>query len=393
MSRDDLSQRELYVGREQSLIKHRILQKYLQRFAMIIGFKWDTITYVDCFSGPWNVFSDDLADSSFSIALNELLTAQANHGKRGKSIKLRCLFLEKDRQAYAKLKEFAANAQNALVETRNCELADAIADVVAFIRKGGSHSFPFIFIDPTGWTGFAMDKIAPLLKLDPGEVLINFMTGHINRFIESPDKVTQESFSRLFGDPSFQRSLQGLSKRDREDAIVTKYVENLARTGKFAFTSKAIVLHPERDRTHFHLVYATRNLKGIEVFKEAEEKAMDEMEHVRAEAHKRKTDRKKPQSELFEPEVLHQSRYFDELRDRYLKTAKEKVLQLLVERGRVSYDDAWATALREQLVWTSDLKDWIDDWKKEGCLIIEGMKSKQRVPKLGEGNSLVWIKK
>lgn len=185
MSKDDLSQRELYVGREQSLIKHRILQKYLQRFAMIIGFRWDTITYVDCFSGPWNVFSDDLADTSFSIALNELLAARAHHGIRGKSIKLRCLFLEKDPEAHAKLEEFAVNVQNALVKTRNCELAEAIDDIVAFIREGGPHSFPFIFIDPTGWTGFAMGEIEPLLKLDPGEVLINFMTGHINRFIES----------------------------------------------------------------------------------------------------------------------------------------------------------------------------------------------------------------
>ena len=104
MSKEGLSQKELYIGREQSLVKHRILQKYLQRFALIIGFKWDTITYVDCFSGPWNVQSDDLRDSSFSIALAELQSARAQHGIRGKSVKLRCLFLEESPTAYAKLK-------------------------------------------------------------------------------------------------------------------------------------------------------------------------------------------------------------------------------------------------------------------------------------------------
>jgi len=392
MSKEDLSQKELYIGREQSLVKHRILQKYIQRFALIIGSKWDTITYVDCFSGPWNVRSDDLRDSSFSIALGELQAARAQHGIRGKSVKLRCLFLEKDPEAYTKLKEFADNAKNAIVETRKCELADAIDDVVEFVRKGGTRSFPFIFIDPTGWTGFAMDEIAPLLKLDPGEVLINFMTSHISRFIESPDEQTQDSFIRLFGDASFKEDLQGLSKRDREDAVVAKYAENIAKTGKFPFTSKAIVLHPERDRTHFHLVYATRNPRGIEVFKEAEEKAMEEMQHVRAEAHKRKSDKRAPQSELFEPEVLHQSKYFDELRDRYLKMAKEKVLQLLVKKGRVLYDEVWATAFREPLIWKDDLNDWINDWRKEGHLAIEGMKPRQRVPKLREGNYLVWLK-
>lgn len=393
MSKEGLSQKELYIGREQSLVKHRILQKYLQRFALIIGFKWDTITYVDCFSGPWNVQSDDLRDSSFSIALAELQSARAQHGIRGKSVKLRCLFLEESPTAYAKLKEFADNAKNAVVETRNCELKDAINDVIAFVRSGGAHSFPFIFIDPTGWTGFAMDEIAPLLQLDPGEVLINFMTGHINRFIESPQTQTQDSFIRLFGDASFKESLEGLSKRDREDAIVTKYVENLAKTGKFSFTSKAIVLHPKYDRTHFHLIYATRHPKGIEVFKDVEEKAMEEMQHVRAEAHKRKTDKKTFQSELFEPEVLHQSKYFDELRDRYLKMAKKMVLQLLSEKGRILYDNVWATAFREPLVWKNDLRDWITDWRKEGNLAIEGMKPRQRVPKLGENNYLVWLRK
>ena len=64
-----MTKEELYDGREQTLVKHHILEKYLERFARIIGFTWDTITYVDCFSGPWNVQSDRFDDSSFSIAL------------------------------------------------------------------------------------------------------------------------------------------------------------------------------------------------------------------------------------------------------------------------------------------------------------------------------------
>jgi three-Cys-motif partner protein len=73
-----MKQDDLYIGREQTKIKHFILQQYLSRFAHIIGFRWDTITYVDCFSGPWNVQSPDLRDSSFSIAIKELRRAQEN---------------------------------------------------------------------------------------------------------------------------------------------------------------------------------------------------------------------------------------------------------------------------------------------------------------------------
>jgi hypothetical protein len=55
-----LSNDDLYIGREQTLVKHIILKHYLERFAIIVGWHWDTLTYVDCFSGPWNVQSDDL---------------------------------------------------------------------------------------------------------------------------------------------------------------------------------------------------------------------------------------------------------------------------------------------------------------------------------------------
>lgn len=50
-----MSDTHLYEGREQTLVKHLILGKYLERFAIIIGFNWASITYVDCFSGTVEV--------------------------------------------------------------------------------------------------------------------------------------------------------------------------------------------------------------------------------------------------------------------------------------------------------------------------------------------------
>src|SRR5262249_20449761 len=144
-----MSEQELYEGREQTLIKHFILRRYLERFAHIIGFEWDTITYVDCFSGPWKSQSQELKDTSFAIALEELRKARVTHATRGKSLNLRCLFLEKNPASYARLKEFADKVADVAVETRNCELASAIDEVITFVRQGGSSSFPFIFIDPT----------------------------------------------------------------------------------------------------------------------------------------------------------------------------------------------------------------------------------------------------
>jgi three-Cys-motif partner protein len=389
-----LSNGDLYIDREQTLVKHIILENYLKRFAIIVGARWDTITYVDCFSGPWNVQSDDFKDSSFAIAIEQLRKARDVHKERtGKTLKLRCFFLEKTPSAYTKLKQFADQINDVTIETKNKELENAIQDILNFVQDGGPKSFPFIFIDPKGWSGFGLETITPLLKLNPGEVLITFMTEHIRRFIEWQQKQNQESFVKLFGSGQFKDKLKGLDEKDREDAIVTAYSDRVKTVGEFGYTSSAIVLHPKKNRTHFHLIYATRGRKGVEVFKEAEKKAMSEMEKARDEAQKREREERTGQTEisLFSDMVTQDpSEYFRSLRERYMSRARAAVLALLQTKKQLAYDEAWSSAMTFPLTWESDLKDWIREWKQDGRLETTDMKEKQRVPQLGEGNCLVW---
>lgn len=389
-----MSNGDLYAGREQTLVKHIILENYLKRFAIIVGSHWDTLTYVDCFSGPWNVQSDDFKDSSFAIAIEQLRKARDVHRKRtGKTLKLRCFFLEKTPSAYTKLKQFAEQINDVIIETKNKRLENAIQDILKFVQAGGPTSFPFIFIDPKGWSGFALEPITPLLRLNPGEVLITFMTEHIRRFIEWPQKQNRESFIKLFGSGQFKDKLKGLDEKDREDAIVTAYSECVKRVGAFGYTSSVIVLHPEKNRTHFHLIYATRDLKGIKVFKEAEKKAMSVMEKTRDAAQKREREERTGQTELglFSGTVTQDpSEYFRSLRERYVSRARAAVLDLLQTKKQLTYDEAWSSALTFPLTWESDLKDWIREWEQDGQLEIIGMKERQHVPQLGENIRLVW---
>ena len=345
---------------------------------------------MDCFSGPWNVRSEELSDSSFSIAIQELRKARETYLSRGHDIALRCFFIEKDLAAYQKLRQFANGIDDVEIETRNSLFEDAIPEILTFV-KNGHGSFPFIFVDPMGWTGFPMDVIAPLLRLEPGEVLINFMTKDIRRFIESPQQETQESFARLFGSASIKDRLESLQGLDREDAAVSEYRARVVETGGFASSALAIVLHPQNNSTHFHLIYATRHDKGIEVFKDVERKAMAEMEEARANAQKRTRETKTAQVEMFGGEVLHDSSYYESLRNRYLAKSLESVRRHLRDNRRCSYDEAWIVALAQPLVWESDLKDWISARVKNGMLRIDGMTAKQRVPHRGKGNHLVWL--
>lgn len=388
-----MSNDALYTGREQTFVKHFILRHYLERFAIIVGSRWETLTYVDCFSGPWKVRSEEFKDSSFAIALEQLRKAREIHKVRtGRTLKLRCFFLEKTPSAYTRLKHFADQIDDVVIETKNKKLEEAVQGILKFVQAGGRNSFPFIFIDPTGWSGFAMETIAPLLRQNPSEVLINFMTGHIRRFIESPQTQTQESFVKLFGSSQFKDKLKGLEEKDREDALVTAYSESVKRVGAFAYTSSAIVLHPKKDRTHFHLIYATRDPKGIEVFKDAEKKAMPLMEKTRDEAQKRGREERTRQTELelySDTATQDPSAYFQSLRNRHTSRAKIAVLDLVQHKKRLAYDEAWSSAMTFPLTWESDLKCWLSDWRSEGRLELAGMKESQRIPQRGQGVQIV----
>src|SRR5262245_52733869 len=236
-----MTEQDLYTGREQTRVKHHILREYLVRFAHIVGTFADSITYVDCFSGPWKGRSEDLKDSSFAIALEELRKARTTLAGKGRKLKIRCMFLEKQPGPYARLAEYARQVQDAEVRTRNDELAGSIDEILRFVKQGGRGTFPFFFIDPTGWTGFEMNLIAPLLRQRPGEVLINFMTDYIRRFIDHPQQQTREQFAALFGAADVKDRIQALADPlEREEALFRSYAENVQQTGQFTHTCAAI---------------------------------------------------------------------------------------------------------------------------------------------------------
>ena len=380
-----------YVGREQTLVKHFILRQYLSRFSRIVLLSnWSSVTYVDCFSGPWNVHTDDLHDTSFTIALEELRRTRADVRSRDRDVRLRCFFLERAKEPYLRLRAYADKVADAEVETKNAVLEESVGAILDFVRRGGRKTVPFIFIDPTGWTGFAMETLAPLLRLEPGEALINLMTKDVRRFIESPEQQTQASFDRLFGRSGVKAKVAGLQGLDRDDAVVEEYATSAREAGGFRYVCPAVVLHPERDRAHFHLIYATRHRKGVEVFKEAERKAMEVQEAARARAQDRSRRESSGMSSLFEAEEMHSSAHYELLRDRYVARSRAMVQGVLEARKCVLYDDLWDLALSQPMTWERDIKNWIRQWIESGRIEPEGWRPKQKVPHRDKGNLLVW---
>ncbi|MBW3541133.1 MAG: hypothetical protein KY476_12765, partial [Planctomycetes bacterium] len=166
---------------------------------------------------------------------------------------------------------------------------------------------------------------------------------------------------------------------------VAEYTEQVRKAGNFSLPRTAVVLHPEMAATHFHLIYLTRDPKGIEVFMAAERTAMQQMEATRARAQQKRRVEKSRQPEFFADEEGEPSAHYVKLRERCLAAARDEAWEHLKAKERVRYDHLWANALRLPLVWEKDIKEWIAEWRKSGLITVEGMAPKQRVPKRGAG--------
>jgi len=157
------------------------------------------------------------------------------------------------------------NSSEIKVHAENWDFAEHIDEIVRYCST--RRTFPFILIDPTGWKLAGISQISPLLKLKPGEVVINnLMSSFITRFVND----TATDLSDLLGEDFSE--LRSLSGTELEFAVVRKYCDLIKREGDFSYVCALPVMKPDSDAFNFYLIYATRHPKGVEVFKSVEKR-------------------------------------------------------------------------------------------------------------------------
>lgn len=371
---------EFYKDREPTWVKHLFLEKYLERVAYnILSFR-DEFVYVDGFSGPWKSKADDFDDASFMIAVNQLRKVRSGIKDRlGKDVRIRCYFNDNNPVAFVGLKRAVENIHDMEIKAVNLNFEDVVADIVEFVER----SFSMTFIDPTGWKGFGMQKIQPLLAL-PGEVLINFMFDFVNRFLKDPRPETAATFDHLFGDSAWYREVeQRVVQGDtREDAVLGIYRERLRRAGGFKHVTSTRILNPLSERAYFHLVYGTRHLKGLIEFRRVEKRTVPEQERVRQSAKATSRVKRTGQSDLFDSGE-HQTgpRSYEAERRKRGEIGRASMREVLARRGSLRFEELYEVILEIPLVWESDIKGWLSEMRKAGEIEIPELTGRQSVPK------------
>lgn len=347
---------EVYQRREQTAAKHYILRRYLQALAFKVLRFWD-ITYVDGFSGPWKSNTQDYSDTSFKIALEVLKDAQkVIFEQEGVRRNVRCFFSENNAEAYAQLEQAVAPFHNPAegfeIKTYCGEFADAVSDVEAFIGR----SFPLIFIDPTGWTGYPFEKIKPLFARPKVEVLINFMYDHVNRFVASEDPEIIALFDEILGGPGWRERLDPNLKRG--PAVEKLFRQTLKAVGAFDFVVSTKIDKSTIDRPHFFIVYGTKNPAGLKVFRDTEYAALKEHAKNRANAKERERSEKLGADDLFagvEAEVQEAS--FEDIIADQMALASEDLVTTITEFGPVPFRQAVVNLQQAYMLRETNIKD------------------------------------
>ena len=146
---------DAYRGREQAYVKHQLLEAYLEKLFMIVGLGAKALgikelAYVDCFAGPWEDESEKLESTSIAISLRVLSRCRTALLCLGVDLSFRALYVEKDRKAFARLKQYLAERKPDGVDAE--PLSGDFVDLVPAIQEWANRdSFAFFFIDPKAW--------------------------------------------------------------------------------------------------------------------------------------------------------------------------------------------------------------------------------------------------
>lgn len=365
---------DIYIGREQSYLKHQVLYEYLIgwgiKLASLSTQRQVRLCYVDAFSGPWKARGANLEDTSIAIGIKALRSASETWGG---DIRIEAFFVEKDPLAFAELERFVASQPDGIkITARRGEFGSHIEELNTWLRRDAA----FIFVDPTGWKGAAMKFIAPLVNEPRRDVLVNVMFDHINRFKDDPRPFLRQQMRDFFG-----LAESNLPEMLDEEELFELYRKNLKTLSGVRYAADLAIPHPTDDRTKFRLVVGGSSPAVLELFRRIEAKVIGrEAATVREVASLRKAEEKTGQGSLFvAPPAVDRS--YMTLHEKGLKDAPKAILQALHECRAVPFRDVWPEVLEANHITKVELARIAWDLYQEGKIKLTNLRTRQRTVK------------
>jgi three-Cys-motif partner protein len=363
-----------YEGREQAFVKHTFLDKYLPA---LIGkvcsprSQYSEFVYVDGFAGPWkSTAGERFEDTSFGIALNHMTAFRIGSLRKNRDVKMRAFLVEENAQVFAQLQLAVKQFTKVEVISLHGKMenhADSIASAIP------SSAFSFTLIDPKGFPDIG--AIMPLLKRQNAEALVNFMFDFANRFAGTNLIPNLENWLSGFGNHDWQQPIDSTSNTERGHKLTRLAAEALRSNGGYTFSPVISVDKVLHDRRLYELIFLSRRLEGLKVFRQSEEKTLIAQAEVRTAAKTKKRSNTSLMSDLFPDET---AQIAHDRSSMTLKDGRDQGAGHLIECVKAAGVDGtnwrtlWPPILQDCAVTCSWLGRHVNQLRKSGQLAAPG---------------------
>lgn len=245
--------------------KHEILRYYLEAWFPILSRRSGRIIYLDGFAGP-GVYTGG-EEGSPVIALRTAV----EHKLRNRFKEIMFLFIEKEAERAAKLKEVLHERlpnlpENMKYHVIGAEFAPTLEKVLQEIEQNGARLAPtFAFLDPFGFSGFPMKLIGRMMSYKKCEVLITFMVGFVRRFT---DDLREPVLNELYATEEWKKVRNITDPERRLRFLLNLYEKQLKKVGGAQYV-RSFGMIGVYNQPIYYLIYGTKHPLGLQVMKEA----------------------------------------------------------------------------------------------------------------------------
>lgn len=242
--------------------KHEILKEYLKAWFPILTTYNQRIIYIDGFAGP-GIYSGG-EEGSPLVAIRTAI----DHTQKNRFNKIFFVFIEKDQKRAEILQKTVSDRFPTLptfieLAFYNSEFKSVLSQILSYIEEKDLKLAPTLaFIDPFGFKGFPTNLVSKLLSNPRTEVLITFMSSFIKRNLDARNAVVLDD---LFGCDDWKKVLS--INRNKDAFLLGIYTKQLQRNVDGKLYTRTFGMEDQNDRHIYDLIFATRNLKGLDVMK------------------------------------------------------------------------------------------------------------------------------
>ena len=253
--------------------KHELLRAYLDAWYPILmqsGHK--RVVFIDAFAGPGEYTGGELG--SPSIAINALCERK-DYTRLAQSADVEFIFIEKDEAMATHLREAVIPRIGANLPKGNLPLVitgsfdEEMNDVLGRLDDQTQRAAPsFVMIDPFGYSGYPMSLVRRILANRSAEVFITFMGSFINRFAQTTPQLVTDTFGTSKWKEVLGEDVDAEFIRPKRRKMLAQLYEKQLREAGAEYVLSFNV-HKTANDYVYTLFFATGNLKGCEVMKDA----------------------------------------------------------------------------------------------------------------------------